>query len=347
MRISRSAWNAYIKKLSQIQSKAADLMQSYINQHGTADSNALIAYAYSLTSHYGSAAATLACEMYDATAAAQGATVPDAEPADGYTYQETAIIVNGAKKQSESLISPAVSRMVKQAAADTTTHNAIRDGAEWAWIPNGDTCAFCLTLASRGWQRASKETLKGNHAQHIHANCDCNFCIRFDKKSSVAGYDPDALFDKYYNADGDTPTDKINSLRREIYAKNKDAINAQKRVAYAKKKDTSQNIIDIAIKTGQIKDEINVNKQKRHIEENAKKNGRSYLYGDEKNAEMLYNRLKKTGKPILDKNGNWTHKEAVENDEDIGVRRRPGANDITTKKAMIVYSKTGSHIYPR
>lgn len=236
MRISRSTWNAYIKKLSQIQSKAADLMQSYINQHGTADSNALIAYAYSLSSHYGSAAAALACNMYDTMAAEQGATVPDAEPADGYTYQETAIIINGAKKQSESLISPAVSRMVKQAAADTTTQNAIRDGAEWAWIPNGDTCAFCLTLASRGWQRASKETLKGNHAQHIHANCDCNFCIRFDKKSSVAGYDPDALRDKYYNADGDTPTDKINSMRREIYAKNKDAINAQKRAAYAKNK---------------------------------------------------------------------------------------------------------------
>ena len=120
MKISRSAWNAYINKLSQIQSKAADLMQSYINQHGTADSNALIAYAYSLTSHYGSAAATLACEMYDATAAVQGATVPDAEPAEGYSYAETAVVINGAKKQSNMVISPAVARMVKQAAADTT-----------------------------------------------------------------------------------------------------------------------------------------------------------------------------------------------------------------------------------
>ena len=45
----------------------------------------------------------------------------------------------------------------------------------------------------------------------------------------MAGYDPDVLLDKYYSADGDTPTDKINSLRREIYAKNKNAINAQKR----------------------------------------------------------------------------------------------------------------------
>ena len=244
MKISRSAWNAYINKLSQIQSKAADLMQSYINQHGTADSNALIAYAYSLTSHYGSAAATLACEMYDATAAVQGATVPDAEPAEGYSYAETAVVINGAKKQSNMVISPAVARMVKQAAADSTTQTAIRDGAEWAWITNGDTCAFCLTLASRGWQRASKNALKGNHAQHIHANCDCNFCIRFDKKSSVAGYDPDALLDKYYSADGDTPTDKINSLRRENYAKNKDAINAQKRDNYAINKSNDKTISD-------------------------------------------------------------------------------------------------------
>lgn len=25
--------------------------------------------------------------------------------------------------------------------------NALRDGAEFAWVSNGDTCAFCMTLA--------------------------------------------------------------------------------------------------------------------------------------------------------------------------------------------------------
>ena len=51
--------------------------------------------------------------------------------------------------------------------------NAVRDGAEWAWVPHGDTCPFCITLASNGWQKASRKVLKGGHAEHIHANCDC------------------------------------------------------------------------------------------------------------------------------------------------------------------------------
>ena len=57
----------------------------------------------------------------------------------------------------------AVGRLVKQAGADTTPQNALRVGAEFAWVPSGDTCAFCITLASRGWQRASRKAVKGGH----------------------------------------------------------------------------------------------------------------------------------------------------------------------------------------
>lgn len=121
-----------------------------------------------------------------------------------------------------------VSRLVKQAGADTTLKNAIRDGAEWAWVPHGDTCPFCITLASNGWQRASKKALKGDHAQHIHAHCDCEYVIRFDSSTTVAGYDPDKYLAQYQAAGGD-----INAMRRAQYARDRDAINAQKRAAYA------------------------------------------------------------------------------------------------------------------
>ena len=46
-----------------------------------------------------------------------------------------------------------VSRLVKRAGADTTPHNAVRDGAEWAWVPHGDACPFCRMLAYNGWLR--------------------------------------------------------------------------------------------------------------------------------------------------------------------------------------------------
>lgn len=121
-----------------------------------------------------------------------------------------------------------VSRLVKQAGADTTLKNAIRDGAEWAWVPHGDTCPFCITLASNGWQRASKKALKGDHAQHIHAHCDCEYVIRFDSSTTVDGYDPDKYLEQYYAYGGD-----INAMRRTQYARDRDAINAQKRAAYA------------------------------------------------------------------------------------------------------------------
>ena len=114
------------------------------------------------------------------------------------------------------------------AGADTTVHNAIRDGAEWAWGPHGDACPFCRMLASNGWQKASKKLLKKGHAQHIHANCDCEFAVRFSREFGVSGYDPEKYL-RQYRAAGSN----INNWRRIDYAARKDAINAQKRAAYA------------------------------------------------------------------------------------------------------------------
>jgi len=139
------------------------------------------------------------------------------------------------KTGNNEIVSSSVGRLVKMAGVDTTMQNALRDGAEWAWIPVGDTCAFCITLASRGWQRASRKALKNGHAEHIHANCDCTYAIRFDGSSEVEGYDSGAYLDLYQDADGRTPTQKINAMRREFYAENREKINAQKRAAYQKR----------------------------------------------------------------------------------------------------------------
>ena len=98
-------------------------------------------------------------------------------------------------------------------------------------MPQGDTCAFCITLASRGWQRASKKAIRKGHAEHIHAHCDCTYAIRFDSRTNVAGYDPDRYLKMYNDADGD-----INAMRRAQYQENKDEINAQKRKAYEARK---------------------------------------------------------------------------------------------------------------
>ena len=238
MRISTKDWKNYIDKLGKLSDIAAEKMQDYVRKNGFTDTEALIEYAYALVTKYGEGSAELACQMYDAVAEMAGVSVESAVPAETATYQETARAVHGSLLQSETgqKLPYVAARLVKQAGADTTIKNAIRDGAEWAWVPMGDTCAFCITLASRGWQYASKKVLKGNHATHIHANCNCQFAIRFDGESGVAGYDPDKYRRIYDNAEGRSSKDKVNALRRERYAKNKDEINAQKRAAYAQRK---------------------------------------------------------------------------------------------------------------
>lgn len=230
MKLTAQTWSEYVARLARLNQKAGQLMADYIAAHGTGDTDALIAYAHALVTKYGEGSAELACQMYDALAAAAKAGVPAAEPAQTAAYSEVARMVQ-ATKASLPQIQQGVSRLVKRAGADTTLKNALRDGAEFAWIPQGDTCAFCLTLASRGWQKASQAAIKGGHAEHIHANCDCEYAIRFDGRSTVAGYDPDKYLRQYRAADGD-----INKLRRVNYAANKERINAQKRAAYAARK---------------------------------------------------------------------------------------------------------------
>ena len=228
MQITAKTWNEYITRLSRLNQKAGQLMRQYIDTHGTGDADALITYAAALVTKYGEGSAELACQMYDALAEAANAGVPAAEPAEPADYGEVARMVNATKSQNPANLPNGVSRLVKRAGADTTLKNAVRDGAEWAWVPHGDTCPFCITLASNGWQKASSKVLKGGHAEHIHANCDCEFAIRFDHNTTVAGYDPDKYLAQYNAAGGD-----INKMRRVNYAANKERINAQKRAAYA------------------------------------------------------------------------------------------------------------------
>lgn len=219
MIITAKAWNEYKTKMSQISRKAADLMQEWIDKNGTEDRKALISYGNALIMRYGSAAGTLACEMYEKTAAAQGKNIPTAEMAELPTFKEVAKAINGALKKSRA--PSAVGRLTKQVGADTTLKNAQRDGAQFAWIPGGgETCAFCIALAARGWQYMSKGSMRGGHAEHIHAGCNCQYSIRFDNSSNVEGYESQRYKTIYDNMPGDNSKRKINSLRRLLMGQN-------------------------------------------------------------------------------------------------------------------------------
>jgi hypothetical protein len=241
MKITEKDWKNYIKLLSAVDKRAGDFMKRYVEKHCFDNLSAIEDYAYAIVQKYGEASGALSAEMYDAIAEIQDAKVPAAEIAELPTKDEISKTIRGVIKRSKNpnTVANSVSRLVKRTGADTTLNNAERDGAQFAWVPMGDTCAFCITLASRGWQYMSDEARRNGHAEHIHANCDCTYAVRFDKKSGVAGYDPSVYKEMYDSAEGKTSKDKINSMRRTAYAQNKDEINAQKRAAYALRNNSS------------------------------------------------------------------------------------------------------------
>lgn len=246
MRISKKVWNRYAKTLTRLSAAAAaEMERAYetLVASGATDEQlrqGLIAAATAIAAKYGNAAGAAACEIYDAVAAAQRASVPAALPAATATRGEAAKVVNSSLLRSKraDVLGSAVGQLVKQAGADTTLQNAKRDGAQWAWIPSaGETCAFCITLASQGWLPASEAQMNGEHAEHIHPNCGCAFAIRFGDDLEVDGYNPGVYKRLYDDSPGDNSKEKINSMRREFYAENKEEINAQKRDAYAKRQE--------------------------------------------------------------------------------------------------------------
>lgn len=240
MQISENDWIKYKNKLASISDKAADEMVQWLQRKGgyqNISKEELIDYAYALSTKYGEASASLSALMYDEVAEKSGVVIPSAEVAETATYSEVAKAVNGVTKKltTDKQVGSVVGRTVKQAGADTTLKNAERDGAQFAWVPSGDTCVFCMMLASNGWQYMSKKAMKNGHAEHIHANCDCTYAVSFDGKTTIKGYDPDKYKEIFENAEGDTWNEKINSVRRAQYQMNKDKINAQKRIVYASK----------------------------------------------------------------------------------------------------------------
>ena len=246
--ISQKEWKKYIETLRKISDKAEAEFTEYVVEnlgYEHIERQALINKAYSIATKYSEASASLSAEVYEAIAELQGKAIPAAIPAETASYSEVSKAVNGIIKKtgSESVLSQAVGLFTKDAAQKTMIQNAQRDGAEIAFVPQGDTCPYCIALASRGWRKASMSeyNLDGEPA-HLHANCDCTYAVRFNPKMEYKGYNPDTYKDIWDNAPvpdyaKGTAKNKLNALRREQYAQHKDEINAQKRAAYEKRKE--------------------------------------------------------------------------------------------------------------
>ena len=247
MKVSSSAWKSYVDRLSKIDHTAAEKVASWYRNHPDADINELVNITYYYCDHYGNAAAELACEMYEEMADASGKVIKTAEPAMTSTRGEIYSAIQGAllRTQNPDAIGAIAGRKVKTVGLDTLINNSLRDGAEFAWIPSGDTCAFCIMLASNGWQRASKKALKNGHASHVHNNCDCTYAIRFDENTEVEGYDPEYYKSVYDSADGHNWREKNNAIRRLQYRENPEKYRERNKTDYREHK-TKYKMIKLA-----------------------------------------------------------------------------------------------------
>ena len=242
-KVSRRSWDRYSARQAAQRQAASDDMVKYVTENARAlRKAALVTAGTRLAMKHGRSAAALACVWYEQVARKSAAKVDKAVPVVSANKGRIAALVESAAPKLEAgdldgfakACGDAVASEVKRSATRTMTANARRDGVQFAWVPNGaETCAFCITLASNGWQYASEAVMNGMHEEHIHPNCECEFAIRFSGDGGVDGYDPDEYWQTYKDAEGRSSKDKINSIRRDLYQENKDKINAQHRERYA------------------------------------------------------------------------------------------------------------------
>lgn len=118
---------------------------------------------------------------------------------------------NGKHAQSLALLELVTDEMVRQFGRDAVQESAKANKRMYARVPVGETCSWCLMLASRGFAYHS-ETDAGKMAK-FHGDCDCE--IVPDNGVIPDGYDADVLYEQYQSVHqpGDTDKDVARKLR--------------------------------------------------------------------------------------------------------------------------------------
>lgn len=139
-----------------------------------------------------------------------------AEPFTSFVEESARRIIDGmlskvgeiyTEEQLADDLGQMVDREMKVGAAETIIGNAQADPAKprYARVPTGaETCAFCMMLASRGFEYHSRET--AGEMEKYHAFCDCAIVPEFDA-DGVDGYEPDDYYALYMAARKNTADD--------------------------------------------------------------------------------------------------------------------------------------------
>lgn len=153
---------------------------------------------------WGDAAAERSLEMFDEVCEREGIravsrrydVIDQDKVADALHYARTLHLEKmdndqaGYRKRCRTLMESYVHR----SAWDNVIRNCEENRIRWARVPTGsETCAWCLMLASRGFDYLSSDTARAGN----HNGCDC-MVVPGKKGTDIEGYDPDAMARSFY-----------------------------------------------------------------------------------------------------------------------------------------------------
>ena len=241
MQVPRSAYDGLTDAINDLSGKSRELFDArfrdglgaFLDAGGAVPPEnvaALREFALGLLDDVGGAAAEVAysygAEFYDAARAAAVGSPLHASPAPPNPHAANEAAVKGmietvAKTGQVELFAAAcaarVDYVARKSCGDAVVRCAAKDPRKprFARVPQGgETCRFCLMLASRGAVYLTEH--KAGAVDHYHANCDCK--VVPDWGDGIEGYDPDEWHDKWKHPEKHPEIREArNARRRELY----------------------------------------------------------------------------------------------------------------------------------
>lgn len=169
-----------------------------------------------LVDTYGEVAATIAADWYELLMN-QSAAFPPLPPMGkvqaSTRWAMTPSFARQNDQQSLNNLLLVTDELVKQFGRDTVMRSAGNNRVRFARVPLGDTCSWCIMLASRGYVYATES--RAGQMVKFHGDCDCQ--VVPSDGIEVAGYDPDALYEIYSDAGGASNMKKtLANMRKEL-----------------------------------------------------------------------------------------------------------------------------------
>lgn len=218
----------------QLKQAAVDEFMEYVYEGMSVEE--VIDAAATVAAKYSYLGCELGAQWYDICSELAGV---DAEPAELPDVDDETIkgrTRNAFEKSQQPMVQAIFNDFIQNVINDsirtTGSANLWRDyergiaGGRWCRVPVGDTCAWCMMLASQGAWYLSEESALGASPDHYHEGCDCKAVYHADAES-IQGYSDLVKYKTmYYDADNDR---RANASGREKYPEElSDRVNAAK-----------------------------------------------------------------------------------------------------------------------